>query len=467
LKPLVQADDGRHAGHLAKSRPATPAGSLPRSLALTDDIATSPPPFGKVKEALTMNLEHSFLGDVCDNPDDDAPRLIYADWLDERAAPGDADRAEFIRAQCALAKLPATAPQRPDLERRQQGLLAAHRATWEAPLRPLLGQRELTFERGFVTGLALTPEELLSLGEWLFRAAPVQRIRFEGESEGHPLDKALLSPLLARVTALTINHGLVLTVSALASSPCRRRLQHLDLSGTYLRPFGAQALSELRLPKVRRLRLVGCFIGDVGAHVLAQSPCLGRLTELALDSNDIGPSGVRALASSHSLPALTTLSLDGNRIGPEGARALAGCPRLLSGHVLLSLNGGGIGDWGARALAAVPVLRRITELRLRNNQIGPAGARALAESPYLTNLTSLDLSRNQVRDQGAQALASSPHLGNLTVLRLHDNQIRVGGARALASSRHLARLVRLSLGANGIGAEGAAARRERFGQRQA
>jgi uncharacterized protein (TIGR02996 family) len=35
-------------------------------------------------------------------PDDDAPRLIYADWLDEH---GEAERAEFIRVQCELARI--------------------------------------------------------------------------------------------------------------------------------------------------------------------------------------------------------------------------------------------------------------------------------------------------------------------------------------------------------------------------
>jgi uncharacterized protein (TIGR02996 family) len=38
---------------------------------------------------------------VLAEPEDDAPRLIYADWLDEE---GEGDRAEFIRVQCALAR---------------------------------------------------------------------------------------------------------------------------------------------------------------------------------------------------------------------------------------------------------------------------------------------------------------------------------------------------------------------------
>ena len=41
------------------------------------------------------------------NPDDDMPRLVYADWIDENAAT-DADRAraELIRVQCELARDP-------------------------------------------------------------------------------------------------------------------------------------------------------------------------------------------------------------------------------------------------------------------------------------------------------------------------------------------------------------------------
>jgi uncharacterized protein (TIGR02996 family) len=40
-----------------------------------------------------------FLLAICENPADDAPRLIYADWLDEI---GDTARAEFIRLQIGL-----------------------------------------------------------------------------------------------------------------------------------------------------------------------------------------------------------------------------------------------------------------------------------------------------------------------------------------------------------------------------
>jgi uncharacterized protein (TIGR02996 family) len=57
-------------------------------------------------------------------PDDDAPRLVYADWLDEH---GEAARAEFIRLQCKLARHPRTADgRRTELELAEQELFRQH-----------------------------------------------------------------------------------------------------------------------------------------------------------------------------------------------------------------------------------------------------------------------------------------------------------------------------------------------------
>ena len=48
-----------------------------------------------------MSHDDAFLAAIVDRPDDDLPRLVYADYLDET---GDAERAEFIRVQCDLAR---------------------------------------------------------------------------------------------------------------------------------------------------------------------------------------------------------------------------------------------------------------------------------------------------------------------------------------------------------------------------
>ncbi len=44
----------------------------------------------------------SFITGICESPEDDNLRLVYADWLEEN---GEADRAEFIRVQIAISLL--------------------------------------------------------------------------------------------------------------------------------------------------------------------------------------------------------------------------------------------------------------------------------------------------------------------------------------------------------------------------
>ena len=80
------------------------------------------------------------------SPDDDAPRLVYADWLEEH---GDQPRAEFIRVQCALARLPQDDP----TQRKPDITIARTRLGWEpkVPLRDGLirtieSMRRLNFE---------------------------------------------------------------------------------------------------------------------------------------------------------------------------------------------------------------------------------------------------------------------------------------------------------------------------------
>jgi uncharacterized protein (TIGR02996 family) len=68
--------------------------------------------------------QRTFLGAINDEPDDDTPRLVYADWLEER---GDPARAQFIRIQCRIApreELAHVPPEAPD-SRSARGLVKA------------------------------------------------------------------------------------------------------------------------------------------------------------------------------------------------------------------------------------------------------------------------------------------------------------------------------------------------------
>jgi uncharacterized protein (TIGR02996 family) len=69
----------------------------------------------------------TLLAAVLDHPDDDAPRLRYADWLVEN---GDPSRAEFIRVQCECAE-GALGPERAQaLREKQVKLLQENESRW-------------------------------------------------------------------------------------------------------------------------------------------------------------------------------------------------------------------------------------------------------------------------------------------------------------------------------------------------
>src|SRR5438270_1476016 len=86
-----------------------------------------------------MPTAADFLMAILADPDADAPRLAYADWLEDD---GDADRAEFIRVQCALAAMPDGERKYHPLRRTEAHLLKQHRDTWLQPIRDLLAPAE-------------------------------------------------------------------------------------------------------------------------------------------------------------------------------------------------------------------------------------------------------------------------------------------------------------------------------------
>lgn len=61
-----------------------------------------------------MGQDNPFLQTILDNPADDAPRLIYADWLEEH---GESRQAEFLRLECRLARWTLTDEERASLTR--------------------------------------------------------------------------------------------------------------------------------------------------------------------------------------------------------------------------------------------------------------------------------------------------------------------------------------------------------------
>jgi uncharacterized protein (TIGR02996 family) len=249
----------------------------------------------------------AFLEAILQDPDDDTPRLVYADWLEEQGDSARAARAEFIRVQCALAGGELPPRWRAGLERREQQLLDEHGKEWVQPVRRRL--RSWKFHRGFLDEVEVPSHRFISCADLLFRQAPIQHIHLVRSVGNRP---GFSIPVIADCEHL-------------------QRVRSLDLRMNRLetRDLRALVVSE-HLTNLTALNLSHNRIGDGGIRALADSPLLGRLTELDLRHNDFGPAGVRALARALLLLArspeglrLRKLLLRHNNLGAAGQRVIA------------------------------------------------------------------------------------------------------------------------------------------------
>jgi len=369
----------------------------------------------------------AFLQRIRAYPDDDAQRLIFADWLDEEGDP----RGGFIRVQLALAELAPDAAARKVLAAAERKLLEAHREEWEAPLRRLASG--CVFRRGFVDEINVGAKLFLRNADEIFDAAPVRHVHLLDVSEGLP--DVLQCPFLSRLAALTI---------------------HASHTGE---PLARAVARSEHLSGLRRLTLTRNRFADDDVEQLARSPHLANLEELDLSENGIGETGARALAASAHLGKLRRLELRDNPLGPAGAEAIAGSDRLTALH-RLGLSECDVGLPRLLSLGRAHDLLRVPELDLSANGLTTKGLQAIICRPPAgasteLRLTELDLSRNEtLGDTGARVLAECAQLENLTVLRLASCGIGEDGAKALANSRHLERVTTLDLANNPIDSNG-------------
>jgi type VI secretion system protein ImpC len=146
---------------------------------------------------MPMTDNDAFLRAIRDNPGDDAPRLVYADWLEEQGDP----RGEFIHTQIALTRGGNDRPHEVALRRRERELLEHFGDAWARPV--TARGVPATFRRGF-------PEPAEGTGE-----PPVRpRVRFT-----YPV----------QFGSLTVHQELPFVVGVLADLSGHRRKNTLPL----------------------------------------------------------------------------------------------------------------------------------------------------------------------------------------------------------------------------------------------
>jgi uncharacterized protein (TIGR02996 family) len=142
-----------------------------------------------------------FLHAIAEHPDDDALRLVYADWLEEYSDP---EYAEFVRVQVTLSQNADSKGEVPPselarLRSRERSLLSHNKTRWLQPLRDLGARSRMSneFYRGFVNEPAIDAAVFVERGEELFRISPVATLPLN--KVGRLARRSSHCPLLARV----------------------------------------------------------------------------------------------------------------------------------------------------------------------------------------------------------------------------------------------------------------------------
>jgi uncharacterized protein (TIGR02996 family) len=435
-----------------------------------------------------MTTAAGFLHAIRAEPDEDAHRLAFADWLDDQS---DADRAEFIRVQCEVARLPDDHPDRAGLEVRERHLLARHAVEWAAPVPPYGGweyagdePNRAVFRRGFLDAVELnalpapTPAWVDEINR-LLAAHPIRELSLGGGML--PDHLALLAGCagLGQVESLTLwwwlagqqPGPLLPAIDTLLRSGYLSRLRKLMLAAD--RPASEQAARWLQLPALARLEAVNdpsAYPAD-GSFLRALArrdfPRLRELTFTASAGPDVQQAAAE-LVQSPLWPRLTALTVANPQDFPWPAALARGRLQRLSVHAAqpgcLSLADA-LAAWSGSptleelhvtgGLCQMPALGQmlssealagLRRLTLTHTSLTDDDLEVLARAPALAGLNRLAVGLHRgAGDRGLTALFGSPHLSRLTHLRVVGGTVSANVAEALANNPASRRLRVLSL----------------------
>lgn len=335
------------------------------------------------------------------HPDDDDPRLVYADAVD-------GDRGELIAVECAIAR----GELRPEIaidRRRREAELLRQAATF-ANLDGLATDYE--FRRGFVESASVEWNVFVERGEELFQRAPLlSRIDMGGlfdvpEAEIlKRLDAVIAAPWFARIHTLRmVEVG-----------------QWVDTESDYNpRDFRAAGSAVMRrlvesgaLATLRGIEMPSSGLSGSDLRRLGECPQASGLVTLSVRHQDNGrytgldSSDIAALVELPHLGALENLDVAG---------ALGHGP-MLGGQTREERRAASraAADGDAKLLAH-PRFRALRSLGIARGSFSEAMIDALATSSF-TRLERLDLSRNDVFAEDWTRIANAPGFAKLRELQ--------------------------------------------------
>lgn len=403
-----------------------------------------------------MSDRSALIAAIREAPNDDAPRLIFADWLEEKGDDANVARAAFIRTQIERARLPAHDPRQIDLEARELWLLKEFANAWRGSHFLFKKSR---FRRGFIEYvhvhlqhflhhrrqmLDLEPVRDISLTGWMratddlvkrvaaceeLRQIETLRIHHQGPHKSPRSNLVILieSPQLTRLKSLRVP---MLAINADARRRFERApvltrltelsLPHLDTYPDDPGPWLSDGLPPTPWARLKSLRLTDYMLRRDFIAQLTAAPFWRQLQSLSL-----------ILPYSDTANSLVLL---GNRL-PAGLESLS----VVANHGPVDL-----GD--SESFYARLAERPLRRLELQNVPIGATALGNLLGQNSVCNLRELTLQECGVSNEHISNLVDSPGARHLERLHLSQYQGSIGSAaQSFFASENLRSLVNLTL----------------------
>ena len=408
-----------------------------------------------------MSDRDALLAAIRAHPDEDTPRLVFADYLEENGA---APRAAFVRAQVELARTPPWEPFAVRCRWRQPDVLTgkpflgelprtnSSRVTWAAP----------PFRRGFgwaieVQIIGLWPE----LAEPLFDREPVGRVTFSGGTLDDWL-RVAASDCVRHFRELVFTLTPIEPLWALRDKPAA-----CGITDLYFRRASGAGMPEV-IEDLFRSRL-GAAVR--GLHFHTGYEALNELTDaintggplerLSFSVMGLTAAHIRRLFAGPAVAALQELRLRNEPLGGDGLHALAAV--LPAGIRDLELSGIGTRADGLEALARCDNVSSLRRLGLSRNWLTPRAAKVLSLSRTLAGLRSLDLSECRIGDKSVRHVTHAKFWPNLVEVDLRKNPISAAGVKHLLDAPVPPDLTALVLDGDPLGGDGRAALAKKYG----
>jgi uncharacterized protein (TIGR02996 family) len=431
--------------------------------------------------------QRALLKGIAAAPHDDAPRLVYADWLDEYAAElpkkereATAARAEIIRVQCELARLaeedcdsrwvyeylnahslydaenvefrvdwseldPGLA-RRLSLKVRDLRLSSAYGDGWRKNEVPAIEGLSFYMNRGFWTDVTLSSHggslrDILKVIRQQTDLVPLRSLYCERELTAQESEQLVRSKWLAHLSV--ISGGLDRPLfTALGQSPIAAGIKEsfLQLADDSIAlPFNRKGWSGLREFQVMMHGEEGHL---TSLKSLVRAKHLAKLQTISIDLD-----GWAWLDTAHALAGgvwqnLHRLNYEAFSVGLHQAKSLAKGRALKELRYLLlgrSLDGD-----GATVVLKSPTFKNLVVVVLRGDDLGGLDGASLRNAKR-PNLRVLDLPVASRAD--LLALAKSPITQNLHILQL-GSDITDGAMKAFFSAMRMPQLTVLNLSHN-------------------